>query len=319
MIVTQSSAPATEPITLSEAKLHLRLDSGTLSDTATSTQSILPGSHVVAANYTTHVGASVYVLGSQSLVYLNSGTNGAGGTVDCKIQESDDDILWTDWTGGAFTQVTEANDNAVQEKQYTGTKSYIRTVAMVLVADCTFETVVSVFSYTSNEDTLLTSIIQAAREQVEDITRRALITQTWDYYIDRFPNSNAFKLPFGNLQSVTHIKYTDSDGTQTTMTVSDEYIVETNGDKCGRIVLPYGESWPSFTAYPSNPIVIRFVCGWTSAAAIPEKIKSALKLILTDLYENRESQIISTTGSDYKINTALTKLLASYRLWDEVL
>ena len=45
-------------------------------------------------------------------------TNGAGGTVDVKLQHSDDGAAWSDVGSGAFTQVTESNDNAVYEKVY---------------------------------------------------------------------------------------------------------------------------------------------------------------------------------------------------------
>jgi uncharacterized phiE125 gp8 family phage protein len=309
------TAPTIEPITLAELKLHLRADSGSFADNVDETQSIAPGSKAIADNYTTHVGTGISVAGYTALVQFQSGTNGATGTVDVKIQESDDNITYTDWATGAFTQVTTANDNATYEKAYTGTKTYIRTVAKVLLAACEFGTTVIRLTATSVEDDLLTAIIQAAREHVEDITGRALLTQTWDYYLDAFPAEDFIKIPFGNLATVTHIKYTDSDGTQTTMTVTTEYLVETNGEGIGRIVLPYGVSWPSFTAYPSKPIVIRFTCGWTAAASIPSKIRTAIKLICTDLYANREGQILSNLN--YQENKAVQKLLASARLWDE--
>ncbi|MFH1882933.1 MAG: hypothetical protein ABIL62_09515, partial [Planctomycetota bacterium] len=48
--------------------------------------------------------------------------------------------VYTDWTGGGFTQVTDAIDPSTQEIAYTGTKQYIRTVAKVLVDVCTFGT-----------------------------------------------------------------------------------------------------------------------------------------------------------------------------------
>jgi len=171
---------------------------------------------------------------------------------------------------------------------------------------------------TGYEDDLLDSIIYAATKNAEDITRRALLTQTWDYYLDSFPATNAFKLPFGNLQTtdsdVTHIKYTDSDGTQTTMTVTTDYLVETNGEQCGRIVLPYGETWPSFTPYPSNPIVIRFVCGWTTAALVPFNIKAAILLACADMYSVRAQKIMALNMAE---NKTTMRLLMSSRLWDD--
>lgn len=167
----------------------------------------------------------------------------------------------------------------------------------------------------SNEDSLVEAIIKASREHVEDITRRCLLTQTWDFSIQSWPEENYIKLPCGNLQSITFVKWKDTDGTETTLTVTTDYLVEANGEQCGRIVLPYGESWPSGSLYPSNPITIRFVAGWTTAALVPYKIKNAIKLICADLYSNRESQIVS--GQGYQDNKTVDALLASAKLWDE--
>ena len=168
----------------------------------------------------------------------------------------------------------------------------------------------------SSDDEMLSTIIQVAREQVEDITRRALLTSTWDFVIQEWPVENYIKLPYGNLQSVTSVKWKDTDGTETTLTAGTDYLVETNGENVGRVVLPYGESWPSDTLYPSNPITIRFVCGWTAASLIPAKIKAACKLIAGDIYQNREGKIL--TGQSYQENKAVMALLASARIWDEI-
>lgn len=305
-IVTQ---PAIEPITLAELKTHLKLDSGTFADNVTTYQSILPGSHAVANNYTTHVGTGISVLGKNAVVNLNAGTVGAGGTVDAKIQDSDDNVTYTDWSSGAFTQVTSSNDNAIQEKAYTGTKAYIRVVAKVLVAACEFGADIVVNAATTSEDDDLTDLITDGRIVVENITRRALLTQTWDYCLDEFPEDDFIKIPLGNLQSVSYIKYKDSDGTETTMTVTTDYLVETNGEGIGRIVLPYDGSWPTATLYPSKPITIRFVCGWTAAVDVPKNIKRAVKFTCEDLYYHGDRSEV--------LKPIIDNLLASFRLWDE--
>lgn len=165
------------------------------------------------------------------------------------------------------------------------------------------------------ESELLQVILQAAREYVEDITRRALFTQTWDMFLNEFPSGTAIKIPFGNLQSVTYVKYTDSDGLFTTMVENTDYIVETNGDQCGFVKLPDSVSWPSATLGPSNPVHIRFIAGWPDTDDIPAKIKVAIKMICHDLYENRESQVFGTSGG-YVENTVVDKLLSSVRLMD---
>lgn len=310
------TAPTSEPITLAQAKMHLRLDSETLDGNLTLTQCLSYGSHAIANNYTTHVGTGVDVLGQQAEVLLHCGTNGATGTNDTKIQESDDNVTYTDYTGGAFTQVTTSNDNADYKKPYTGTKQYIRTASKVLLAACDFGTSILVNAATTAEDDLLTALIQASREHVENITRRALLTQTWYYYLQEFPAEDFIKIPFGNLQSASLvITYKDTDGTVTTMTLTTDYLIETNGEGIGRIALPYGVSWPSETLYPSNPITIEFACGWTAAASIPASIIAALKLILADLWQNREGRVLSNLN--YQENKAVMALLASNRLWGE--
>lgn len=258
----------------------------------------------------------IEVLGYTAVVVLAAGANGtapASGTVDVKIQDSDDNVTFTDW-GTAFTQITTSNDNATYEKAYTGTKRYIKTVAKVLGAACEFGTSVIRLTATSVEDDLLNAIITTAREHIEDITSRALITQTWDFVLQKWPDIDYIKLPYGNLQSVSSIKWKDTDGTSTTLTLTTDYLVETNGEMIGRIVLPYDESWPSDTLYPSNPITIRYVCGWTTRALVPYKIKAAIKMICSKLYESRGEDVLGQTVHEDK---TVNNLLMSARLWDE--
>src|SRR5688500_5745800 len=41
---------------------------------------------------------------------------------------------------------------------------------------------------TADDDVLIKTLITAAREWVERYTGQALITQTWDYWLDHFPH-----------------------------------------------------------------------------------------------------------------------------------
>lgn len=314
------TGPVSEPVTLAQAKLHIKLDSGTLADNTTLYSCIPAGSHPVVTDYIL-LGTAIDVLGHTAVVFLQPINNGAGGTVDVKIQESDDgSTAWTDWTGGvippagAFVQVTEANDTVIQEKQYTGSKRFIRTVAKTLVAACEFGTSILVWEPISVEDDLITEYLMTAREYAEDITRRVLLTQTWDAFLNKWPDKNYIQLPFGNLQDVSSIEYTDCDGAPTMMMEDTDYIVETNGEQHGRIVLPYQVSWPSAVLYPSNPIVIEFTCGWTTAALVMSKIKTAIKMIVADLYESRGEVVQGQTVVE---NKTVERLLGLARLWGE--
>lgn len=140
----------------------------------------------------------------------------------------------------------------------------------------------------STEDDLLNELIKAARLQVEEDTRRKMVNQTWEYYLQGWPSSDRIKLPFGWLQSVTSVSWKDTDGTETTLTVTTDYLVETNNDQCGYIVLPYGGTWPTGTLYPSNPIKIVFVCGYgAGASSVPVVCKQAIKRACANMYESR--------------------------------
>jgi len=114
-------------------------------------------------------------------------------------------------------------------------------------------------TYTS-DDAYIQALLMASTEAVQDLTSRKLITQTWKYFLDRWPGGDFIKMPYGKLQSVTSIKYKDSSATEYTMDAGD-YIVDADSDP-GRIVLDYVAVWPSETLSTSNPIYIEYACGY---------------------------------------------------------
>jgi len=289
---------------------YIEFDFSKLCGTATISSAVVSAKIVstgVDATATITTVGSQSVSGTSCFVWVKAGTDGVDYQITCKATASDGSV----YEDEGLMLVADVPLTAV-----TGTGPGL-VVAPIIEPVSLAEAKMHLRVDGSDEDTLLTAIIQAAHEHVENITRRHLLTQTHDYCLPGWPCGTAIKLPGGKLQSVTSVKWKDDAGTETTLTSGTDYLVETNGEGIGRIVLPYGESWPSGSLYPSNPITIRYVSGWTKAAAIPYTIKAAVLLTVADLYSNREGQVAANVTNTFQDNPNVQRLLASMRLWDE--
>ena len=162
----------------------------------------------------------------------------------------------------------------------------------------------------STEDDLLNALIVTARQTVEKLSGRALITQTLELVVDSFPDTFRLRPP---LQSVTSIKYKDTDGAETTHTAS-LYITDTDSEP-GRVVPAYGEVWPSTTLYPVAGVRVRFVAGYGAAETdVPDALRQALLLLIGHLYEHRESVVVGTAALA-EVPWTVMQLISSYRMW----
>lgn len=161
------------------------------------------------------------------------------------------------------------------------------------------------------EDGLIASLIVAARQHAEQVTRRALITQTWDLYLDAFPCGD-IQLVKPPVASVTHVKYIATDGTLTTWDSEDYETELPTGPwaQRGRIYPAYGESYPSTRGEP-NAVVVRCVHGYGAASNVPDGIKAAMKLAIGHWYENREAVAVGTIAAT--IPMAVETLLWPFR------
>ncbi len=112
----------------------------------------------------------------------------------------------------------------------------------------------------TDDDTLITALITAARQYAETFQRRVYITQTWELILDAWPDGDKIEVPLPPLQSVASIKYYGTDNAEYTMPATD-YFVDTKNSP-GRIALAYGKAWPTLTLRPANGIVVRFVAGY---------------------------------------------------------
>lgn len=162
------------------------------------------------------------------------------------------------------------------------------------------------------ENDLITGLMLAGRDQVESITRRAILTQTWELVLDAWPQDRVIELPRPPLQSVESITYLDGAGVTQTLS-AEQYQVATVSAP-GRVVLARGASWPSVELAPVEAIRVRFVAGWADAASVPAPLKLAIKLLVGHWYENREEVSVGAGVAQSQIPYGVDALLASYRV-----
>lgn len=134
----------------------------------------------------------------------------------------------------------------------------------------------------TQDDTLITSLITAARQVAESLLARALITQTLRYLCDEAPE-DVFTLPRAPLQSISSIKvYDDAD----TATVLDPslYMADTANS---RVALRSGAVWPSVNRV-MNGFEVQYVAGYGSNASdVPLAIRQGLLAHISHLYAHR--------------------------------
>jgi len=172
----------------------------------------------------------------------------------------------------------------------------------------------------TDEDNLITALIATARQEVEAATGRALITQTWEYSLDEFPpcglvHEAYIRLPRAPLVSISSFKYLNSENVETTIAAGDYRLVAPTGPLAerGHVGPAFDVEWPSDVLETRNAITIRYVAGYGAAGDVPGGIKSAMYLLLGDLYGNREAKILGTIVTE---NRAVERLLWPFKLLD---
>lgn len=182
----------------------------------------------------------------------------------------------------------------------------------------------------SDDDDLLTRLIKTATDIVERHTGRALVTQTRQLVLDRFPVENdldafgipvarrqvahrlfrglgAFYLPYAApLQSVSSITYLDTDATSQTLAAS-KYRVDDDSEPA--FVAPAeNESWP-LSLQESGSVVVEYICGYGDASSdVPDTLKQAIAELARRMFD-RECM-----GGDC-MDAGAKDLVRAYRIW----
>ena len=137
-----------------------------------------------------------------------------------------------------------------------------------------------------DDDGLIQSIITAARIAAETITGRQFVTARWKASFDQFCGADpALLIHKSPVQAIVSIQYMGTDGKWHTIPDND-YVTDLITEPA-RITPAFGKVWPMVLPQIGS-VVVTFDAGYGNADAVPEGIKSWIKLRVGSLYSHRE-------------------------------
>lgn len=166
----------------------------------------------------------------------------------------------------------------------------------------------------SDDDTLITSLIAAARDYCERYLKRSILTQTITQELPCFPEwqirntHRAIRLFRPPLTTLKTLKYYDSDNVLQTLYDADndppgtDAIIINTLKEPNELTPAYDTDWPE-TADRERAVQIIYEAGWSSAGQVPQGIKQAMLLIIAEMYERRENYVKKLpTAAEHLLN-----------------
>ncbi|ABE62239.1 Phage conserved hypothetical protein, phiE125 gp8 [Nitrobacter hamburgensis X14] len=158
-----------------------------------------------------------------------------------------------------------------------------------------------------DDDTVIASLIAAARSHVEAMTRCGLIAQTWRFVLDQWPKDGRVRLGRGPLRSLVAARVYDSTGNAASIDVATFVI-----DKAGGVIGSSCWTLP-MPARASAGIELDVEIGFgTAATDVPDVLRHAVRTLVAHWYENRG--LIAIGQSVAMMPASVSAMIASYRV-----
>lgn len=338
--ITQTAAPASEPITLAEVESHLRFDARNYEPAPTApTVALAP-----AAAGNVDNGDHRYLV-----TFVTADGETQGGVVSSVVTVADKTVAGK----VAVSGIPVGGSSVTARKLYRTAAGGSTYMLLATIADNTATT------YTDNTadaslgagapttnttgDPLFNILIAATRAQAETICRRALVTQSWKLVMDEFPKPamnissanwygpqwgvspgplsvtrndgrTGFEifLPLPPLQTVDSIYYYDADTKARTLLDPSQYIVDTVSEMA-RITPAPDANWPA-TQNRINAVEVAFTCGYGAPSAVPQGIKHWMLMKVATLYEARTEVLVTPGKVEIASFDFVDNLLDPYRV-----
>jgi uncharacterized phiE125 gp8 family phage protein len=158
-----------------------------------------------------------------------------------------------------------------------------------------------------SEDALISNLIKGAREEVEQATGLALITQQWRLYLDCWPQSLTVLLQRAPVLSLDAVTIFDESGTPTTAQVATFVLDRTS--RPARIAVPDDVARPGKVL---NGIEIDFTAGFgATGVEVPDGLKRAVMLLAAHWYEYRGAEPFDRASAAWPPN--FERIISRYR------
>ena len=169
----------------------------------------------------------------------------------------------------------------------------------------------------TEDDTFLSTLIDAAEAHVAQHTGRVLDSETKTEHLDDFPTCDYFSLKSAPFISLTSITYVDADGAAQTWTASPLPYVVVTDEGMPKVYLAYNQTWPT-ARYQKKSVTVTYLAGYADSGSpltstAPAALKQAALMIAASLYDQRENHVIGVSINSVPVSAE--RLMAPYRLF----
>ena len=141
----------------------------------------------------------------------------------------------------------------------------------------------------SDDDTIIQFFIDTAQDLIQDYTNQLFETQVQEGLFSNVEYSQFESLPYVTFKRfpVTDISKVEiHNGTAfITLTLTTDYLIEQREKQFPRVL--FKEIANFSDENEAYPIRITATCGYANAAAVPNKIKMAIRMLAAEFYDNR--------------------------------
>jgi uncharacterized phiE125 gp8 family phage protein len=158
-----------------------------------------------------------------------------------------------------------------------------------------------------DDDAVIGALIAAARGQVEALTRRGLMTQTWRLVLDRWPGDGRIAPRLAPLRSVTAARVYDAANDAGGIDV-ERFVVDTAANV---IAAPRWSLPPPGRGTAGIELDIEVGFG-DNAADVPDVLRHAVRTLVAHWYENRGLAAIGASVA--MLPGSVSAMIAAYRV-----